>query len=516
MRGMEPGRHPTGESRPTTYVVVAARRIQPWIARTPRLALLRGASRLLRDATTPSRVQAALEATLSSLNARVDEAESAVDGVVVVQCADAAHADRIAADLLRHAATAVPGVEWAAWHAQGDSYVQAYGSRAKNPTVAALPAAQTVPFARACEGCRAEAGTEVRQWVDDGQATDVWFGADCLARFKHQAKNADWQVTVNDRELLLAKDFNALAQVGAQPSSAASGDQGRTPGALGRKDSTNHLATICADGNRVGAFFDIVAKAGPEAATFRSTASGLLNSYLRAAVEQSIATLSVDSTAMAIPHFIGGDDILLSTPANRAWELTHHLVLAFEGLKAELSQTLRQEVGHESSTLTAIREAIDGMSLGVGIAFAHASYPFSATQEHAHAAMTVAKRHTLGRMSAVGWLDLTEGTRAEAERVITAHDLGDAMEQTVTGAHRGVLALNPAARAALRQVVAAYPDSADREAAVTGWVKRTRNSEGLDVTLEEVDRLPALLSQARWWPTDPVLPTGLSLDGGGA
>ncbi len=507
----------------TVYLTVAAKRIQPWLARTPRLALLRGASKALRDETNPKPLEEELRPRFDRLGAVVQHRESAVDGLVVVTVPEprAPDAARILLDRLSRR---LPGVEWSAWWGPGASYVEAYAARTVTDD-SVLPALMDVPVAKTCAGCRQEPGTTVQQLPgDDTSPGGTLIGPDCSTRWSAQreevsraqgSRDATPEASAPPSRPRDARDFDELARKGGPRRTGEAA-------AVGRKDSRNHLATICADGNRVGSFFDEIAWAGPDYAGYRSCAIDLLNTQLVSAVSDSIDTLSDGArVSVAIAHYVGGDDVLLSVPASRAWEMSHHLMTGFDGLKTSLTDALPSPgagaTEERRATHQRIEEAIGGMSLGVGVVFAHATHPFSDTQRLAHEAMTQAKRRTRGQESAVGWVDLTEGTHPDSRHTLCGPDLKTLMERSAGGEPQGVLKVNPSGRARLANLAMAYPDTETLTRAVTVWLRRAERDSSLSVQpprdpvtlkdLQPIDDLPRGLSLARWWPTHPVLPS---------
>lgn len=517
------------------YVVVAARRIQPWLARTPRLAMLRGGSHALQEVTAPAKVTAALDTQLTALGAIVSGDDSAVDGVVVAKAPNEATAAEVAKLVLGHVRAQLPGVEWHAWWARADSYVAAYETRPRDPAPAALPAVEGIPGAKSCETCRGEPAVATIQLPDTGPDRKptqraALVGTDCQTRWTHTRDLKQKSLT-----------FDHLARRGG----SVRGEPDQQ--ALGRRDSSNHLATICADGNRMGAFFDAVAKAGPEWVAFRASAITLLNEKLKSAVEDALATLSQGSDrSVGIIHYVGGDDVLVSVVANRAWEFCELLGSAFEDFRVELRKRVPQGIGApddgeamappggvvdgqvpatgvetakgedtakaEGSVANSgddVLAAIDNLSLGIGVVFAHASHPFATCQQIAHDdALKAAKKATNGTKSAAAWADLTEGTAPDAERCLTIEELRSLLRDTRYHGAPGVLRLNSSARGTLADLVKSHPDVGARGNALATWVRRTRRREelGADWQIDAPDLVAQRLSLARWWPLAPPPP----------
>lgn len=104
----------------TTYVVIGAKRIQQWIARTPRLALTKGASQALTSRTSRDHLSSRLPEEL-----RLSDEVPDIAGVVVLE-SDEPVTDDVVNAALMVVAQGLPGLEWNAWVHETDSYVEAY------------------------------------------------------------------------------------------------------------------------------------------------------------------------------------------------------------------------------------------------------------------------------------------------------------------------------------------------------------------------------------------------------
>lgn len=488
------------------WVVVAAKQIQPWLARSPKLKLMRGASRALRVLTSKADLDESLSADLSSLGATVEVEGTTVDGVVTMTVADAAQAPQVAERVVAHLGTRLPGLTWEAWWTPAPDYVTAVARhRAQDDAqISRLP--QELPFARTCETCRQETGVGSRTLVtprtnrdprDSTEQKDLWMGPDCATRTTYAANDQRWSSV----DGVWPEDFGTLAKEGGRRTQSDAGSS-----VVGRHRSSNHIATVCADGNRMGDLFEVIADAGPGFGHFRNQLSTLLDTTLHQKVEHAAAVLS-DGAAVkvGIPHYIGGDDVLLTVRAEAAWPFVAALIAGFDEIKVTLRQELNKvrplpgagqvSVAQHDTRRTDISAAIERISLGVGLVFSHSSHPFDACRHHGEAALRTAKKETRGAESAVCWVDLTEGSHPTPDRVVTAQGLRLLLVADPAGAGT----LSSSARSQLRGLLAATP-TADWEKVVTTWVRRTQPSA---VDLGELGKLPAELSRLRWWPVSP-------------
>lgn len=499
----------------TYWVSVGASRIHTWLAATPELRYLRGASAAIRVHTQPSVFGEAWTAANPGLaGVIVQEKESAVDGVVVLTAPDKDQAARTASAVVDELSVRLPGLSWQAWWAMAESYAEAArAASGSSPTSAvgrltSLPPVQDNSLVRACPQCRREAGRapapasagKLAYPAGDQVGTErgedaSTHGADCQVRFDHNRPDAAGVPRPGVLPLLgagPAADFDTLARKGGIV------DDGVQQGSIGRRDSRNHLATIVADGNGMGALFAKLANSTDATPEHHHQAVAALNDCTRNAVIDADNAIGSGraATQATIVHYIGGDDILVSVPAPFAWRFATALASAFElRLRTELQEAL--------GGLKDLQEVWNALSLGVGVTFAHSSHPFADTRAAAERAMRVAKKRGKGRSSWIGWRDLTADNDPVLSQVFDI-DLATASAQLNGSAPRvTVFGVSAAARAYLAAILRDVDERA-RPQAIRDWGAR----QGIDVAplLEEPRTLPADLSRARWW-------SGLPLDG---
>ncbi|MFV0405946.1 MAG: hypothetical protein ACK5LN_03855 [Propioniciclava sp.] len=486
----------------TYFAAVAAVRIQTWLARTPDLRSVRGASIALTEETKQDTLRdaAVLPATVSFAP---DTAE--VAGVLVLTATDADQLDAAVELALDHLQSRLPGLEWSAWRAAEDTYVQAYQAFRDDRLDEAslrvwphrLPVDLHLPIAAACSRCASELATATVPRPGTTDQTDP-VGPDCLARYR-KGKNDDFQ------------DFEELAKVGAH---------GNT---VGRRDAANHLATICADGNQVGAFFDAVAAVGDP--TLQQGLSSALDIAMREAADQA-ARCGPEGQLVAMNHFVGGDDLFASVAAPFAWHYAETLSRVFEASFADAvarvltapteapeQAAVRQAAEAVRQAAEKVCQAAEKVSLGIGIAFAHAKYPLADARMSAQAAETLAKRATQGRQGAATWLDITvepsasTGAGELAGRFVTTDQLTEELASphpatTLTSSQRAMLT------SILRAELATGSSASGQH--VRTWATRVGLLQRLEPylpdgkTTDPYSRLAALahtVDRMRWWPS---------------
>ena len=383
--------------------------------------------------------------------------------------------------------------------AEGDGYLEALARHDAGQDLArfqVLPPTPELGIVRRCGFCGAEPAMAQVQLGDDTE----WAGADCSIRLDTWRK-AQWKdragkaevATVQDWASIPGKwprDFETLAAEGGVP---ARGDKHT---AVGRKESRSHLALIAADGNGIGRLFETIANAN--VGSLRQNAVAELTETTREAVVGAAKEFCADPVyKVLIPHYVGGDDVLLSVPAVAAWQVASALGRHFEHLAWRLEQYLPDgEPAPEG-----LREAISGVGIGIGIVFVPRSHPVADAVPVAHRALAAAKALTMGGSSALGWIDITHGTRDEDVHAI---ELSEVVADLDPGNRPDVFRLGPSARGSLAMIVQGRQDNL--RGRIREWAKRTDNQargwaewddDRLDVL---VSRLPALLSRARWWP----------------
>ena len=151
-----------------------------------------------------------------------------------------------------------------------------------------------------------------------------------------------------------------------------------------------------------------------------------------------------------------------------------------------------QELANYKSDLEA---AIDGISLGIGICFAHVSHPVYETHAEAERAMVAAKRKGKGSASWIGWVDLTADTSAPPFTVSAKQVIAELDGTEPANCLPDVFALSASARAQLGSILR---DSDPGEAVIQSWASRVGwERPGQRTPLVE---MPAALSRARWFP----------------
>lgn len=493
------------------YVDFGAVRIQHYLTRTPGLRGHRAASNTLAQATDATEI-ARVVGTLAEVNREAGEADGVVSLRFPAAGADDADADdagrvrRLQDVVFAHLRRALPGAEFHSVWGAGESYLTAYAHTLQPKTHRGevrhdLPPTAEFPLAVPCRMCHTDPAVGSEPLPDGLRALCL----DCSMR------NVTRRQTVADqrspegrlRNALDLKpapdDFTSLAGLG----SATSG--------------RNHLATVAVDGNSIGVFFKALADASNQDGqweTAKSEVSTALSDATRTALENATLDLPVTlehERLCVVPHVVGGDDVLVSLPADQAWSFT----LTF---LQEFGRLVREATSEVLDALNASRAGRPGLAplqvptASAGLVFAHASDPLNLLVESAAQRLSEAKRAFGGRQAAVQWLDITaDGPEAPthpplALRVLRTEDGG---ETEATAALSRLVTVPASHRARLTEALrGSGPITAAAISHRVGHLDAVKPFlSPLDSPLDRPDQPPAsgiglgaALGLSRWWP----------------
>ncbi len=458
-----------------TYVVIGAKRIQQWIARTPRLALTKGASHALTTRTSRDHLSGRLPEEL-----RLSDEVPDIAGVVVLE-SDEPVTDDVVDAALMVVAEGLPGLEWNAWVHEADSYVEAYqatgGGQRCTRVRHRVPSARRLPMLTECEGCHEESAEVLAAVPEDKDS----YGADCVVRRKGFK---EWKRDLEPREdgVVEPEMFEHLTKL-EEP-----GENDHPVRAMGRRDADNHLALILADGNRMGDFFKKVAQLKDSQA--HKALSKALDDATREAARQAreavIDKMVNPKFCPDVLHYIGGDDVMARVAGRFAWLWAVTLAEAFE-------TEFQSRVKHfceQNPRCGDLNAAASRASLGVGMVFTHYKAPFAGARELAEEMEKIAKKAGKGEKSYIAWADTTVDHKALERNVIDT-------ERAFRELHGGhvLRGLGSSARGVLKQELDAGRDA-------VAWAKRTKRGivEYLEDRCEDKNTIHADLDRARWWP----------------
>lgn len=408
------------------YVDIAAVRIQSWLARSAAIRYRRGASYRLAELTSPQAVTKVLTEHHIS-NIEWNEEAGEVSGVASLRFTDsenetAASAKALAATMAIAGCirTDFPALPLRASWGRGSSYVEAYAADmarriAVEGPLLDLPALAEEGFlARPCDMCRVARAIVAEHRVIHAAAPQA-LCRDCLSRVSATAAEGfdRWNAAAgytSRAARLPVPQRRVMNSAQEELAGAASGsgqisfpaDFSALAQAMGRAgDARTQVATIFADGNRIGSLIDQwihQSHSGSHGVT-KATIAQSITDATRAAVVQAlieakaVAARGQDQAGTLLPgivHIADGDDILLTVPAGAAWPTCRALAYSFaEGIRARLGAEFEQ------------------VSLSMGMVFHHNTHPIADVVEKAEHLLTQAKRDVGGAEASVAFLDLT-------------------------------------------------------------------------------------------------------------
>ena len=457
----------------TVYLDLGAKRIQAYLARTPRLRGRRGASALLEY----ERLYAWTKDAWSRY-AQVNVEGKQTDGVLSLRFTapdvDDGTIDAVVTETAKLLQRLAPGAEWDVHVRRADSYRQALheGGAAQRAGHDLLPggvvryrplpvAPNEVPVVRLCETCGLDSAVrtaQVEPTEPDGEKEIKSLCADCSRRFLEGGYRTDTRNWTADEARRHWQEKIAPGGLAAERDLRIGVEQikGRTAGtlrvardfadlaALGSGDA-NHLCTVFADGNRFGDLFSAL----KDAEVSLRELSADLNKAVRGALVAATAdvTSEDDVCLPVIPHLVGGDDLLASVTADRAWDFVVAFLDDYHRRTATLAADYRQRAGAPVPAPTA----------SAGLVFAHSTYPFADCLDLAEAALRRAKTRHKAMTPAVCWVDVTEdGPELPASR--------SAPRLSTLADHRsdihGLCAIPPSGRAQLAKAAQDGDDTA--------------------------------------------------------
>jgi CRISPR RNA silencing complex Cmr2 subunit-like protein len=477
------------------YVDVAATRIQHYIGRTPRLKGQRGASAWLSWATSAEQVTRILRDTpeLREHGAELNPEAGQADGLISVRMPgnppSSQTAQLVAGALAAYLRSVLPSVEISGLWGAGPSYLEAYRDQMKplrdDPPLVSLPPPAGFPPLESCAECRADPVAGQVKIHEEARRVCL----DCLARYQDLYRRPG--LAADLPRLPIYREEAGLARALGREPVAGTAQDFTDLAALGSQETWhNHIATVYADGNAIGALFDRIAAQGDPG--LKEQASAAISAATRKSLREATrAVLGEDpgEPLPVIPHIVGGDDLVVSVVADRAWRFAVSYLDAFRTHARDIP-------GADDGSGVALPSA------SAGLVFAHMKFPFRRAAELAAGRLRAAKRQFHGTSPAVAWLDVTRDGE-EPPAALRAWALEDLL-----GLDDALAALRaqvePSGRAALERLV-------DTERPVVSLARLREHARRLDrgPVIEPflsglapgpgIERMAGALSVARWW-----------------
>jgi hypothetical protein len=257
--------------------------------------------------------------------------------------------------------------------------------------------------------------------------------------------------------------------------------------AMGEDDGNrNHVATVAFDGNAMGAFFGKLAGHGD--AELKQLISPRVSQATRTALVT--ATRAVlhggDRFLPVVPHVVGGDDVVVSVVADRAWEFAAMFLTRFGTELADAADRLHLP--------GQVRAALPSMS--AGIVFAQHKFPYSRAVHLAEQALRRAKQDTHGARAAVCWLDVTvDGEQLPPWRRTFTRQQVEELDDELRVLHR----IDNSGRQELARLLGAGSDEQATAAALV-WARRNQHPAVANL-LDQVGVTGTrnAVAMCRWW-----------------
>lgn len=480
----------------THYATIGIDHIQTHLARTRHLWGRRGASALLVDLTSdPERTPDPGQGrTVQSILAQhpavqLERGAISVDGLVTLTSANKDALQAAAFDLADALRSTLPGLTARVNLFDADSLADLIKFEPDNhPGVRFLPVLHEFPPARLCEECGvAEASKVVKVYQENKNLC-----SDCNRRWLASARVGEDHRTPVDSPFAAEPELHRHLQEIGEPERDLVHTFEELAALVASEDKqqrtweNNHLALIFADGNGVGALFKGRRSAAVDDQDVKNIAT--LSKGLEDATKKSLwaaseaIILDTDVVVPVIPHLLGGDDLLVSVPADRAWPFIRTLLATAE------------------QTFTRVDA---GLSLSLGVVICQSAFPFGDQVELAEAALKVAKAHVGGHGFSLQWVDVTESGPFLPDRA--PWTLTELANRAPALDH--MLASGNTAFSSLRAALA----DAEFAPLLTWNLARRHKSIGELLRLLKIDQssppttqsgldlLAAMLSMARWW-----------------
>ncbi|MGW1677945.1 Cas10/Cmr2 second palm domain-containing protein [Saccharopolyspora sp. NPDC002376] len=374
----------------SVYLDIGVVRIQSWLTRTPKLRGRRGGSTMISDATLPEAIAGVLEELRDKVEPNSEVGD--IDGVVALRLHtdDDAIARQVEKTVVSHLRQELPTATLSAGKYVGETYADAKLNPAlwKNTWA---PAVSDWPPGKPCGWCHVWPATP-----NDTDEENNRLCHECALRKKAAIDNENGE-RIPRQEQKLRDKLGTAAPVPDMMKDLAQLDRGGT-----------HVALIYADGNAIGKFISDL-----HGMPKNKSARNLLDKVTKAIDDSTWGALvtavreiwAPGAVLPVIPHLVGGDDVLVSVPADRAWDFVRKLQSEF-----------KRRIEHETNGT-----GVNAPSLSAGIVFHHHTKPLHVMHDLVSSMLRSAKRQYLGAEAAIAWQDATHDGQESIGRTPFRH-----------------------------------------------------------------------------------------------
>lgn len=358
----------------TAYLDIGVVHIQSWLTRPVKLRGRRGGSVMISDATEPETITDLLK----PLGDRVERNGEAgvIDGVVPLILTDESASREVEDRVISHLRNELPTASFRVSEYDGPTYAEARLKPARYEQTWAPPVSDWPP-GKPCEWCYA--------WPAEPGLVDEERNRMC----GECGLRRDAAMHAESGERMPSQENKLLKRLGTEL---------RVPNMmkeLARLGSDTHVALIYADGNAIGKFIGELHQKRdlPGVKKLLKEITVIIDESTWQALVGAVEAIWPDKTTPppVIPHLVGGDDVLVSVPANLAWDF----VLT---LQSEFKRAIETE---------AAKAHVTPPSLSAGIVFHHYMRPLHVMHELAAKLLRNAKAEYNGEEAAIAWQDAT-------------------------------------------------------------------------------------------------------------
>ncbi|MCI2416190.1 hypothetical protein MOQ72_02035 [Saccharopolyspora sp. K220] len=370
----------------TDYLDVSVVQIQSWLTRTPQLQGRRGASTMISAATAREVIDKLL-VPHSDLVKRNDEVGD-VDGVVALQLLtpEPDAAKQVKNAVVAHLRAKLPTASLVVRKTSGKNYADAQLNTSE-PDDEHWPAAVADwPVGRPCEWCHVQPADPIQQDREQKRLC-----RECVMR----REAAGW---AKSGTRVPSQEEKLLTRLALPPGKKVP-DEFKDLAALEEERS---LALVYADGNAVGRFISGLQRGTKKGRKLLPTIAKEIDEATWTALVKAVEAISDadDHLLPVVPHLVGGDDVLVSVPARRAWRF----VMTLQSTFAERIAAQASGAGAQLPTLSA------------GIVFHHYARPLHVMCDLAKTLLRRAKESVQGNEAAIAWQDVTRDGQTPADR----------------------------------------------------------------------------------------------------
>ncbi|MCA1278260.1 hypothetical protein [Saccharopolyspora sp. 7B] len=460
------------------YLDIGVVQIQSWLARTPRLRGRRGGSTLISQATDPDVIRSLLADLAPAVE--INEEAGRIDGVVALRLHDGSRQADVERRVIGHLRKHMPGASLAVNWFHGETYSLARTNGTGDPEEWPAAAADW-PAGRPCGWCDTWPASPDTVETSDADKNDGErrkpLCVECAARDEAAGR-------AERRELMPFPEARLLERLqdgeGGKPTGPGTVGVPDTFDVLAELDGSGetHLALVYADGNAIGQFIKSVQQNGMTLDFARVIDDATWNALVTAVHE---IRRDGDALLPIVPHLVGGDDVLVSIPASRAWRFV---------------DTLLDEFTRRIGTATGSEGADWLPTLSAGVVFHHYQLPLFQLNELAGTLLRRAKVHTRGEAASLAWQDTTrDGVGTSTRSALTRAEFNAHLEPL-----RELAALPKSARHRLFDLLRAHGEGS---AELTAHAARVGCTEVL-APFHGPIRLADALGTVRWWWHEPA------------